>query len=75
MTRCWQDLKQELKHIAYTKGITNTAHMIPADRSTVYRLISGETEKPSQAMKACVERLIEKQRSSQVPQSDNTADS
>jgi len=75
MSRCWKDLRQELEHIAYRKGVTNTAHMIPADRGTVYRLISGETQKPSLAMKACVERMVELQRSSQVQQSDSTSDS
>lgn len=74
MTRCWNDLRQELEHIVFTKGATNTAHMIPANRRTVYRLINGETQRPSRAMKACVERLVEKERLGQVPQSQSTED-
>ncbi len=74
MTRCWDDLRQELEHIVFIKGVTNTAHMIPADRSTVYRLIKGETGRPSRAMKACVERMCDKQRSSQVPHPQSTED-
>lgn len=72
MTRCWKDLRQDLEHVVFIKGATNVAHMIPADRSTVYRLINGETQRPSRAMKACVEHMIERQRSSQVQQSDST---
>ncbi len=74
MTRCWQDLKQELEHIVFTKGATNVAHMIPASRSTVYNLI-GETKNPSHAMRDCVERMVERQRSSKVGRSDSTSDS
>ena len=71
--RSWDDLRDDLEHIAYQKGITNTAHMIPASRSQVYRLISGETRRPSRAMRACVEGMVERQSSSQVEHSDNTA--
>jgi chemotaxis regulatin CheY-phosphate phosphatase CheZ len=72
MTRCWKDLRQELEHIAFTKGVTNTAHMIPASRGAVYNLINGTAQKPTKAMKACIERLVERQRSSRTEQSEDT---
>ncbi len=72
MTRCWKDLRQELEHIVFTKGATNVAHMIPAGRKTVYRLINGETQTPSRAMKACVERMVD--RECQVTHQPSTED-
>jgi len=75
MARCWNDLRQDLEHIVFTKGPTNVAHMIPAHRATVYRLISGEIQRPSKAMRACVERLVERQKNpSQVRHPDSTED-
>lgn len=71
--RSWDDLRDDLEHIAYQKGITNTAHMIPSCRKTVYRLINGETQTPSRAMRDCVERMVERQKSCHLTQPDNTA--
>ena len=72
MTRCWKDLRQDLEHIAFVKGVTNVAHMIPASRSSVYNLINGSVQTPSRAMKSCVERMVERQRSSNLGQSQST---
>lgn len=74
MTRCWADLRQELEHVVFIKGATNVAHMIRANRATVYRLISGETQSPSGPMRACVELMVERQRSSQVRHPASTED-
>lgn len=71
---CWADLRQELEHVVFIKGATNTAHMIPASRRQVYNLINGKTQRPSLAMKACVEAMVERQRSCKVAHPASTED-
>ena len=55
----WSELDAEFRRIAFRDGIDETAERIPSDRSTVYRLVNGETTRPSAAVRAGVERLIQ----------------
>lgn len=54
----WSELDAEFRRIAFRDGIQQTAEKIPSDRSTVYRLVNGETTRPSNAIRAGVERII-----------------
>lgn len=54
----WSELDGALRRIAFRDGIKKTADRIPADRNTVYRIIKGETKKPSAAVQAGVERIV-----------------
>ena len=54
----WSDMTDDFRRIAFRDGIEKTADRIPATRMTVYRLIRGETTRPSNAIKAGVERII-----------------
>ena len=54
----WSELEQPFRHIAFRDGIKKTADRIPADRGTVYRLVKGKTTRPSNAIKAGVERIV-----------------
>lgn len=55
----WNELNEPFRHIAFRDGIKKTADRIPADRMTVYRLVKGETTRPSNAVKAGVERIVQ----------------
>lgn len=58
----WSELDDDFRRIAFRDGIQATAKRIPSDRSTVYRLVNGETTRPSAAVCAGVERIIENDR-------------
>ncbi len=55
----WSELDEPFRSIVFRDGVEKTAERIPAARNTVYRLISGETTKPSNAVRAGVERIVE----------------
>lgn len=54
----WSETRRQLGRMVARMGVNAVAASIPADRSTVYRLIKGEVTKPSLAVKAAVERLV-----------------
>lgn len=54
----WHAVKERFLHIAACKGIENVANAIPSGRDTVYRLIKGETLKPTRAVLAGIERIV-----------------
>jgi len=58
----WNDLREDFQREVFSQGIAKIAEAIPADRSTVYRLLKGETERPSNAIKAGVERVVRERR-------------
>ena len=60
--REWADTRRRLARLAACKGVANVADAIPAAKVTVYRLIKGDTERPSHALRAAVERLIDKEK-------------
>ncbi len=55
----WSDLEDDFRRVVFQGDVDKIAAQIPADRSTVYRLIKGETQNPSSATKAGVERIID----------------
>jgi hypothetical protein len=44
--------------------VEEVARALPAHKATVYRLINGETRKPSHALRAAVERAVSQARRS-----------
>ena len=69
--RDWEELREEFVRVVVRRGVTNVSHLIPADRATVYRIVSGETERPSRAVIAGIERVVS---SSQVQHPRDTQD-
>lgn len=74
MSRRWSELREEFARVAFEHGIINAARMIPMSRSSAYRVINGEISRPSQAIRANIERIVESERSSQVGQSPSSED-
>ena len=60
--RDWAETRRELCRMVAKRGAVVVAGDLPADKRTVYRLITGETRCPSLALRAAVERLIEEGR-------------
>ena len=56
--KSWDELRQEFCHVAFKRGIEVVAGEIPAGRATVYRIVRGDTERPSLAIRAGIERLV-----------------
>lgn len=54
----WPDLRLKFRRIAAREGVSRIADEVPADRKTVYRLISGETQRPTRAVRAGIERVV-----------------
>lgn len=58
----WEDTRREFCRIAAKRGVERVAEEIPANRATAYRLIRGETRDPSRAIRAGIERIVERER-------------
>lgn len=71
MTQSWEDLREEFIRVVFQRGVSNVSHLIPADRATVYRIVTGQTERPSRAVIAGIERVVS---SSQVQHPRDTQD-
>jgi len=56
--RDWETTRRIFRRIAASEGVARVAPQIPADRVTVYRIISGEHEKPTRAVRAGIERIV-----------------
>ena len=58
MGKHWSELREELVHAVNMRGVQDVANAIPANRTTVYRLIRGDTTKPHAAIQQGVERVV-----------------
>jgi hypothetical protein len=58
----WETTRREFCRIAAKRGVVRTAEDVPANKMTLYRLISGETKMPSRAIRAGIERIVEEER-------------
>lgn len=58
----WDELRTRLAHIVFRRSIDEVADAIPVHRRTVYRLIQGDIRRPSHAVRAGIERLVEEDR-------------
>jgi len=54
----WPSMRRQFARIAAKRGVQVVADAIPAGRDTVYRLIRGETQYPTRAVRAGVERIV-----------------
>jgi hypothetical protein len=58
----WEDLCKRLERVVFRRGVQAVADEIPAARRTVYRLLHGETKRPTRALLAGVERVVSEER-------------
>ncbi len=54
----WEDTKRRFVAIALRKGMDAVARELPASRRTVYRMVNGQVDKPSLAIRVAVERIV-----------------
>lgn len=59
MKREWVDIREQFRRLVGTEGVEKVAHAIPAAATTVYRLVRGDTQRPTRAVRASIEKLIE----------------
>ncbi len=59
MNETWERTWIEFRRVAAKEGIDKVAAEVPADRATIYRLIRGDTERPTRAVRAGIERIVE----------------
>lgn len=60
MVQKWDVLEGPFRALVFRDGVREVAKKIPMDRATVYRIINGETRRPCQAIRAGVERVLER---------------
>lgn len=55
----WDEMRVRLERIVFSRSVGEVADAIPAGRRTVYRIIRGEVQRPTRAIRAGIERLID----------------
>lgn len=58
MREDWSNTQAKFRHIAATMGVRRIAKELPAHHATVYRLIRGDTQQPTHAMRAAITRIV-----------------
>ena len=56
----WRETLRAFRRIAAKQGLGKIADEIPADRTTVYRLVGETTTTPTRAIRAGIERVVKK---------------
>ena len=69
MGKRWEETREDLAHLVFKRGAINVARMIPASRSTVYRLLADDSPAPCAAIRQGIERAAD-QKTSQVRHSE-----
>lgn len=54
----WDKTRSEFLRIAAINGVYAIAEQVPAGPNTIYRLIRGETDMPTRAVRAGIERIV-----------------
>lgn len=52
------ELRRRLRAVVERRGVYSVAADIPADRTTLFRLLSGRVQRPSLAVRDGVERVV-----------------
>lgn len=56
--RRWDDVRRDYEALVFRDGVDDIARRTHVHRSTVYRIISGETRRPSGPLRAAVEDIV-----------------
>ncbi len=59
MDEDWPNTRAKFRRIAAQVGIRQIAKDVPASHTTIYRLISGDTNQPSHAVRAAIRRIVD----------------
>lgn len=55
-------VREEFRHLVAREGVQKVAEEINASRNTIYRLIKNETQHPTRAVQANIERFVAERR-------------
>lgn len=55
----WQETRERLRELVEAKGPTVVASEIPCSRTTLFRLLRGDTSAPSLPTQECIERFVD----------------
>lgn len=58
MNRRWDDLRRDFETVVFRDGVTEVARRLSTHRTTVYRLVNGDTRRPSGPLRAAVEKVV-----------------
>jgi len=58
----WDRVRTDFCRLTARKGVVKMAADLPAAQTTVYRLLNGETQRPTKAMQAAIKRVVEDDR-------------
>lgn len=56
--RPWDDVRKDFLTLVCREGVDETALCIHVHRTTIYRLISGKTKRPSGPLRVAVENIV-----------------
>lgn len=65
--RRWNELQEDFRSLVFERGVDKVAAEIPTHRATVYRLVNGDTKRPSMALCAGIERVLQNQETDDRP--------
>lgn len=63
----WSKTCEAFRNLAARKGVHKIAAEVPANPTTIYRFIKGDTLKPSRAVKVGIERVVREHRLNDEP--------
>lgn len=55
----WRKTCEAFRRIVAKRGVSKVANEVPVNRATLYRFIRGDTESPSRAVRAGIERIVQ----------------
>jgi len=55
----WPQTRERLRQIVEQQGATTVASEIPVGRTTLFRLLRGDTQAPSLPTQECIERFVD----------------
>jgi len=55
----WRKTCEAFRRIVAKRGVAKVADEVPVNRATLYRFIRGDTERPSNAVRAGIERIVQ----------------
>lgn len=53
------ELRRRLREAVKMRGVDAVAADVPADRSTIFRFLRGETKRPAHAVREGIERVLD----------------
>ncbi len=60
--RPWSELREEFCRVVFSHRVAEVAERIPATARQVYNIVNGVSNRPTRAIRAGIERLLEEER-------------